>query len=165
MTQLEMDRESAVAALASLCRRICLLEARGCSTEASAIQAGEFSKAIERIRIQFGPGFLPEAGVSGLFTRERERVADAVVLAGLLTDLSSPAGFLADRPHGASDAGSTPRASNNPLHKPGPRGANSDAEAPANCQRPRSRSAPAIADLLDEMLTQESPYSRTARVN
>lgn len=160
MTQPALDREAAFSALEMLCRRICLLRVRGRSVEANQLQSSELSRTVTELRTRFGPDSLSEEQVRTIFSRERERVADAAVLAELLgafmpppTSVVAAAADLAERTTAFAASAPVP-----PRQPPAERESPDSSSAP-----PPPAQAPAIADLLDEMLSQDSQRARRPR--
>ena len=142
-----------------LCRRICLLRVRGRSVEANQLQSAELSRTVTELRTRFGPDSLSEEQVRTIFSRERERVADAAVLAELLGAFMPPptsvvaAADLEERTTAFAASAPTP-----PRQPPAERESPDSGSAP-----PPPAQAPAIADLLDEMLSQDSQRARRSR--
>jgi hypothetical protein len=71
-------------ALVRLIRRICLLRESGDGTGAARLEAAELSIALESARAAAAPGGLPPDVPECIFAAERERVADAILLSGLI---------------------------------------------------------------------------------
>lgn len=119
-----------VAGVVRLVRQICLLREQGETDRAARLQANDLAAALRDLQAEHGPDALREEGLQALFAAERERVAEAVLLAELLI----------------------------PQLTGGPRLARSVAPARAPAPMPASAPAagpPAIPDLLDAMLAAE----------
>ncbi len=120
--------------LAPLCRRVCLLRAQGRSAEADALHHSEFVPALAAL--QNAAGVLDpfdDERLRLLQAMEKERVANAWVLAELLHSLNTPQPSRSTATT-ASSASPAPR---------------------VTVPRARPAVAPGIADLLDDMLFQE----------
>lgn len=131
--------------VAQIYRQVCLLRLQGRGAEAAQLYAGKFSEALDVIEQFAGPGPVTEARVQSLLAAEDERVAQASVLAELLTPLLVERLreiFLPDRAQ--------------PLSEKSP-AVDSPAGAPANFPgvKPAHSSAPTIADFIEGMLAQE----------
>lgn len=132
--------------IARLIRRICLLRERGDEAEAGKIEGEQLASAIRDFRLEHGPEALPDLALKNIFAAEKERAAEAAMLAELLLpqllgQWSAPR--LAPVEAFAPNAPSAPQ--------PAP----TAAHAPASGAGP-----PAIPDLLDAMLAYESTSRR-----
>ncbi len=121
-----------MASIARLVRQICLLREQGDAGRAAQLQENDLTAAVRNLRATHGAEILPEPGLQALFAAERQRVAEAVLLAELLIPQ-----LLGSRPvprPAAAITAVTPR--------------------PA-APRPPDAGPPAITDLLDAMLAAE----------
>ncbi len=113
-----------------LIRRICLLHEQGAAAAAREFQSAELAAAVRGFRLQHGPDALPDNRLEEIFAAERNRAADAAVLAELLI------------PHLAGRSDTTARPAASTFTSPAP--VRAAAEGP-----------PGIPDLLDAMLAGE----------
>lgn len=131
-------------------RRICLLRATGRTDDAAALANAELTPALTLARIAADT----EVEESVLFAQETERVANATLLADLIAPL------LAERLR-VEMTSLAPRLS---ASTPSPPAAIGPAPAPSSRTIPDA--IPAIADLIDGMLSQQrgaAPPPRGAR--
>lgn len=140
---LESEIDAPLSPLATLCRRISVLRAKGRSVEAGQLQTRELGRLVAEIRAQHGEDALPEERLRAIFAREQARVADA----GVLAELLSQSILVAPNAPAPVNAGAT---------APAPSG------LPANSPSLRAKptAPPAIADLLDDMLAQDAEARR-----
>ncbi|HKB90278.1 MAG TPA: hypothetical protein VKC60_07145 [Opitutaceae bacterium] len=134
------------AELTQLYRRICVMRVNGRSIEANRLQSTELSTAIASAQQQHGAEVISDKKLQEIFQHERERVANASVLVELLLPeltkrlkLGSPA-------------------SAETQNEPAQRFPVEDAPA---AERSPPTAPPAIADLIDGMLSQERAESRS----
>lgn len=178
MIQTVLEKDAALSTLAHVCRRICVLRARGRSIEANQLQSSEFARTLIDLKAQHGADAFRDDEVRALFQKEQERVADAMVLAELLTHWMPPSTSFATRAGSSTESASTapaPEANSSvaplppisappiPQHETTPaRGATPPTvQPPAAASSPTS--PPAIADLLDDMLNQDAARQRRTR--
>jgi hypothetical protein len=122
-------------------RQICLLREQDNITEAERVEKNEFANTLRDLRLEYGPGFLPESELRSMFAAEQKRVADAVVLSELLIPQlvkSFPAVATASPQSKAALVSSNSRDSSVPIPQAAAAGV-----------------SPMIADLLDAMLASE----------
>jgi hypothetical protein len=144
-------------ALARLIRRICLLRERGNEAEAERIESDQLVSAIRDYRLEHGPEALPDEALQSIFTAEKTRATEAVLLAELLLPQLLehwPASGVASRRAVATGPADVAQSEAAAASAGGPRGAH----APALGAGP-----PAIPDLLDAMLAYESAGWRRRR--
>lgn len=134
------DDTARLAGLARLVRQICLLREQGDAAEAGRLQQNDLAAAVGEIRRTQGAEAVRDEELAALFTREAQRVSEAMLTAELLIRRLTeiwPA---------------TPAA--------GP----ARPEPAAVSARPPERAIPAgpplISDLLDAMLAAERPSTR-----
>lgn len=126
-----------------LVRRVCLLRALGRHDEARTLETDEFPSTLAAVRSSLDSSALPDSEVQALFEAEYLRVSEASLLAELLAEWFQGG----SRSSSSNLPASPPRA----VHH-NPRGDGSHAAAPA------------IADLLDQMLEAESrPHPKPHR--
>lgn len=168
MIHTALEKDAAFTTLAILCRRICVLRARGRSVEANQLQSSEFARTVIDLKAQHGADALPEEKIRAIFTREQERVADAEVLAELLAhwmpqvSASVPiaTGNAAVTASQSSRSQDGDRLVSQSTAPPPPSAVSGSAQA--NTAKPAS-SPPAIADMLDDMLNQDAARAKRHR--
>lgn len=135
--------------VARVCRRVCILHERGRADETEHVRRSELPAMIAALRTPSDTDEEIAARLNSIFTAERERVANAVVLAELLAPL------LQESNRSLATAEPTSIAANVPA-----------AAATPRPSRPPARARPTggdIADFIDEMIAQERPPDRSAR--
>jgi len=135
-----------VAGITRIIRRICVLREQNNLLVAEQIEQNEFVPTLRELLLRHGPELLSERELLEIFRVEEKRVADAAVLAELITPQ------LARALASASSALSPVRAG-------------AGATNVRDTSIPFSRTAaagtsPMIADLLDAMLAAERPVNR-----
>lgn len=137
-----------------LYRRICVLNARGCLDEATALESGDFAAALETLRLSDEGRLLGEERLQHWPGIERNRVADAQVTAELLAPLLS--NFLSRQ--SPTNAAVEPKIDLGPVSKPS---VVASAMAPAPARQTQPAVPPSITDLLDGMLAQDRAESQS----
>ncbi|HRE81091.1 MAG TPA: hypothetical protein PLN52_08590 [Opitutaceae bacterium] len=178
MIQTVLEKDAALSTLAHVCRRICVLRARGRSVEANQLQSSEFARALIDLKAQHGADAFRDDEVRALFQKEQERVADAMVLAELLTHWMPPHASPAMRASTSEESATRPPPAevkprvDSPLSPVSPTQIRYDETAsPQAAPNPAVKapavssptSPPAIADLLDDMLNQDAARQRRTR--
>jgi hypothetical protein len=128
-----------LSAVGRLVRRICLARALDQPAEGARLEQEELPAAVHQFQLVHGLAALPESELRAIFTREEQRVADAMILSELLVPTLL-------------------KALSVPPAAPGPVPSSSPWREPS-APRPNSAApvggSPAIPDLLDAMLAAE----------
>lgn len=135
------------AELARLCRQVCLAREQGKMSPVTA--EDEFVLALTTVQATYGPASIGEDDLKDIVSTEESRVADAAVLAELISSrLAAVApGLSADSPHPFPEKTTTEKFSAPALPAPFTSGG--------------SNSPLSVADLIDGMLAQEKRDVRT----
>jgi hypothetical protein len=132
-----------------LYRRVCLLRLRGDHAEAERLQSAEFAMALAAAKAGAEEN-LGDAQWQAILTHEDAQMAEAETIAELLAPL------LADRLPRLAELSAESRRSSAETGSFLP---------PSPVSRKASSGAPAIADLIDDMLRMERPQSVSRRLS
>ena len=124
-----------------------MLRAQGLAAAADALHRSEFTPALTALGDESGQAVPPDdERVRRLQAAEQERVANAMLIAELIKSLVDATG-------GTALAGPSPLVTATPFPP---------VVAPRTARRPVPPAAPGIADLLDDMFSQENADGRGA---